>query len=76
MQTHIPCPTCQEEGKNSKITIEPELLLAGATFACPQCHSSVSLMSSSQIVYQKGLDDYFGYQQRTKGLQQRGNRPL
>lgn len=76
MQTKIPCPTCQEAGKKNHIIIEPELLLAGGQFICPQCQSSVSLRPSSQGVYQKGLDDYRGYQQRTKGLQHRGNRPL
>lgn len=75
MNTQLPCPTCLENGKKSIIYIEPELLLSGAHFSCPVCHSSVALSISSYPVYRQGLDKYRQYQMVTNGLKAEGERP-
>ncbi|MDW6001862.1 hypothetical protein [Vibrio mangrovi] len=75
MSTQLPCPTCLEHGKRNMIFIEPELLLSGAHFSCPVCHSSVALAVSSYPVYRQGLDKYHQYQMVTGGLKTEGEHP-
>ncbi|MFM2480883.1 hypothetical protein [Celerinatantimonas sp. YJH-8] len=75
MNIEIPCPTCREHGRTSMIMIEPELLLHGAHFSCPLCHSSVALAVKSYPLYQQSLEKYTHYQMLTQGLKTEGEHP-
>lgn len=54
----IPCPTCAEMGKESKIPFETSQLLAGIRFTCPECKSEIGLASESRPSVQKAVDHF------------------
>jgi transcription initiation factor IIE alpha subunit len=53
----IPCPTCAELGKDSKISFQTSQLLLGVRFGCPVCQSEVGLAPESKPLVQKTMEE-------------------
>lgn len=52
-QQSIPCPDCQ-----TSIFFDPQMLLKGMQFACPNCHASLGLASESKEIVEQSLDKF------------------
>ena len=72
MLVEISCPSCQQ----GKIQMDPQLLAAGAAFACDTCGAKVSVTSQSQAELQAGVEKYMEYQKDISNIQSEGNNPL
>lgn len=54
----IPCPTCAEQGKDTKIPFETSQLLAGVRFTCPECKSEIGLSPENKPSVEKVLTEF------------------
>lgn len=72
MFVNIECPAC----RIVEISLEPYILAQGGSFSCNGCGAEISAAHQSREILQSSVKKYAEYNNKLKGHQEDGNRPL
>ena len=64
----IPCPVCQ-----TKIPFDPQQLLAGAQFVCPNCNAAIGLAQESKAMVEDTMEQFDGLRERVLKMKDEHN---